>query len=123
MAEVRAALDERMLAYMLGCHPPEHPELRRLRERTRPLPEARMQIAREQGDFLAFLVRLTGARHLLELGTFTGYSALAAALALPPSGRIVTCEVNESWVDIGRPHWQRAGVGRKIEVLMGPALE
>jgi len=82
-----------------------------------------MQIAPEQGHFLTFLARLIGARRTLEIGTFTGYSALAMALALPADGRIVACDISEEWVSIGRPFWQRAGVADKIEVRIGPAIE
>jgi predicted O-methyltransferase YrrM len=82
-----------------------------------------MQTAREQGHFLSFLARLIGACRVLELGTFTGYSALALALALPANGRVVTCDINEEWANIGRPYWEKAGVANKIDVKMGPALE
>jgi O-methyltransferase len=123
MAEAHVALDDRLYAYLLSSEPPEHEELRLLRERTRALPEARMQIAREQGHFLAFLVRLIGARRILELGTFTGYSALAMALALPEEGKIITCDVCDSWAKIGRSHWQKAGVDANIDVKIGPAIE
>jgi predicted O-methyltransferase YrrM len=82
-----------------------------------------MQIAREQGHFLAFLIRLIGARRVLELGTFTGYSALAMALALPSDGKVVTCDVSESWAVIGRPYWERAGVSSMIDLKIAPAIE
>jgi O-methyltransferase len=123
MANARLALDDRLYAYLLRSEPPEHEELQKLRERTKGLPEACMQIAPEQGHFLAFLVRLIGARRTLELGTFTGYSALTMALALPPDGRVVTCDLCETWTNIGRAHWKRAGVDSKIEVKIGPALK
>src|SRR5260370_39092238 len=123
MANARLALDDRLYAYLLRSEPAEHEELQKLRERTKRLPEARMQIAPEQRHFLAFLVRLIRARRTLELGTFTGYSALAMALALPPDGRVVTCDLCETWVDMGRLHWKRAGVDNKIEVKIGPALK
>jgi O-methyltransferase len=122
MAEARVALDERLYAYLLNSEPPEHEELGLLRERTRALPEGRMQIAREQGHFLQFLVRLIGAHRILELGTFTGYSALAMALALPAEGKIVTCDVSEPWSRVGRPHWQKAGVASNIDLKIGPAI-
>jgi O-methyltransferase len=121
MADIHIALDERLHAYLLANEPPEHEELRKLRERTGTMPVARMQIAPEQGHFLGFLTRLIGARRTLELGTFTGYSALAVALALPERGRIVTCDINVEWVDIARPYWDRAGVADKIEVIVGQA--
>jgi O-methyltransferase len=123
MANARLALDDRLYAYLLRSEPPEHEELQKLRERTKRLPEARMQIAPEQGHFLAFLVRLIHGRRTLELGTFTGYSALAMALALPADGRVVTCDLCQTWIDMGRLHWKRAGVDNKIEVKIGPALK
>jgi O-methyltransferase len=122
MAEARVALDERLYAYLLNSEPPEHEQLRLLSERTRALPEARMQIAREQGHFLQFLVRLIGAHRILELGTFTGYSALAMALALPADGKMVTCDVSEPWSRVGRPHWRKAGVASNIDLKIGPAI-
>jgi len=118
---IHIAMNEQLHDYLLTSEPPEHEELRELRKRTQTMPDARMQIAVEQGHFLAFLARLIGARRTLELGTFTGYSALAVALALPPNGRVVTCDVKEEWANIGRPHWERAGVAEKIEVVIGPA--
>jgi O-methyltransferase len=123
MADIQIALDKRLHAYLLANEPQEHEELRKLRERTGTIPLARMQIAPEQGHFLGFLGRLIGARRTLELGTFTGYSALAMALALPSSGRVVTCDINVEWVNIGRPYWDRAGVADKIEVMIGRALD
>ncbi len=109
--------------YVVKAHPPEHPVLKRLRENTAKLPMAQMQIAAEQGHFLAFLVRLIGARTALEIGTFTGYSALAVALALPKDGRIVACDVSEEWTAIARKHWAEAGVAEKIELRLAPALD
>jgi len=122
MSNIHIALDKRLHAYLLANEPPEHEQLRRLRERTARMELARMQIAPEQGHFLGFLARLIGARRVLELGTFTGYSALAVALALPNQGRVMTCEINVAWINIGRPYWEKAGVAHKIEVILGPAL-
>src|SRR5262245_26616551 len=122
MAQTRTAPDAPLLAYILANQPPEHEELRRLRHLTRSLPLARMQIVPEQGHFLALLIKLTGARRVLELGTFTGYSALAMALALPPDGRLVTCDVDVDTVNVGLRCWERAGVADKIKVEIGPAL-
>jgi predicted O-methyltransferase YrrM len=104
----------------VGVREPE--VLRRLREHTAALPQYDMQIAPEQGAFMAWLVELTGARRCLELGTFTGYSALAVALAMPPDGRMLCCDVNPEWTDIARRFWADAGVSDRIELRLGPAL-
>jgi O-methyltransferase len=121
MAEKSTVVDQRLYAYLLAHQPPEHEELCRLRERTSPMVDGRMQIAPEQGHFLAFLVRLIGARHALEIGTFTGYSAMTVALALPDDGRLVACDISAEWTDIGRPYWERAGVAAKIDLRIGSA--
>ncbi|MGH8518917.1 MAG: class I SAM-dependent methyltransferase, partial [Panacagrimonas sp.] len=83
---------------------------------------AGMQIGADQGQFMALLVQAIGARNCLEIGTFTGYSALAVALALPDDGRIVCCDLSEEWTAIGKPFWKKAGVARKIDLRIGPAL-
>jgi predicted O-methyltransferase YrrM len=123
MAQIRTVPSERLIDYLLASQPPEHEELCKLRSLTQRLPRSIMQIAPEQGHFLAFLIKLMGARRVLELGTFTGYSAMAMALALPDHGRLITCDVNEDMVSIGAACWQRAGVAHKIEVRIGAALE
>jgi predicted O-methyltransferase YrrM len=82
-----------------------------------------MQISPEQGRFMALLVRLMGARRTLEVGVFTGYSALSVALALPPEGRIVACDISEEWSAMARRHWEKAGVAHKIDLRIAPALE
>jgi predicted O-methyltransferase YrrM len=109
--------------YVVGVHPAEHPVLAKLRDATGRMRNAGMQIAPEQGHFLAFLVRLTGARRTLEIGTFTGYSALAVALALPEDGSMVACDVSEEWTAMGRAHWLEAGVAERIDLRIGPALD
>jgi len=109
--------------YVVGAHGEEHPVLERLRVLTGRMRNGGMQVAPEQGRFLAFLVRLTGARRTLEIGTFTGYSALATALALPAEGKVVALDVSEEWTAIGRRHWAEAGVADKIDLRIGPALE
>jgi predicted O-methyltransferase YrrM len=116
-------LDARLDGYLLANEPPEHEQLRMLRERTSLLPNSHMLITPEQVHLLAFLVRLIAAGRTLEIGTFTGYSALAVALALPPEGRVVACDISREWTDIGRPYWERAGVSGKIELRIGPALD
>lgn len=96
--------------------------LRELRAETVLLPGGRsLQVMPEEGQFLGLLVRLLGARSVLELGTYTGYSTLCLARALPPGGRVITCDVTRRWPDIGAPFWQRAGVADRIELRVGPA--
>ena len=97
--------------------------LRRLREETAGLPEAQMQIAPEQGQFLNLLVGLLGAKRIIEVGTFTGYSALWMDQALPEDGRLVACDVSEEWTDIARRYWAEAGVAERIDLRLAPALE
>jgi predicted O-methyltransferase YrrM len=109
--------------YILKVGVDETPVMRQLRAVTRKLPMGGMQIAPEQGQFMAFLVRLLGAKTCLEIGTFTGYSALAVARALPADGRVVCCDVNVEWTDIARRFWGKAGVASKIELRLGPALQ
>jgi predicted O-methyltransferase YrrM len=108
--------------YLLSVSVREAPALARLRAATAPRAEAEMQIGPEQGQFMALLVRLLGARRCIELGTYTGYSALAVALALPPEGRLVACDVSDEFTRIGRPFWREAGVESKIELRLQPAL-
>ena len=100
----------------------EHPVLEELREETAQLPESVMQICPEQGALMANLVRLMSAKKTLEIGTFTGYSALAVALALPEDGKIVACDISEEWTAIGKKKWEQAGVAEKIELRIGTAL-
>lgn len=109
--------------YVLGSSRPEHPALAELRAATASVPHNVMQIGADQGHLMALLVRLIGARRCIELGTYTGYSALAVALALPPDGTIVTCDVNDEWPAVGRPFWRKAGVDSRIDLKLGPALE
>ncbi len=92
-----------------------------LRQMTQELSNAGMQISPDQGQFMAMLVKLTGAREIIEIGTFTGYSALSMALALPADGRLTACDVKREWINMGRPFWQQAGVDNKIDVRIGPA--
>ena len=109
--------------YLLSVSLREPELLARLRQETAALQESRMQIGPEQGQFMAFLLRLMGAKRCLEIGVFTGYSSLAAALALPEDGRIIACDVSEEWTAIARRYWREAGVEGKIELRLGPALD
>ena len=101
----------------------EHPLLSKLREVTSSMPNAQMQIGPEQGQFMALLARLLGARRCIEVGVFTGYSSLAVALALPEEGRIVACDVSEEWTSIARSFWREAGVEHKIQLKLQPAVK
>ncbi len=101
----------------------ETPLQKRLRAETAKMPMHQMQISADEGAFLAFLVKMTGAKRVLEIGTFTGYSALAMAMAMPEDGKVVACDVNEEWTSIARKYWQEAGVAHKIDLHLAPALE
>jgi len=116
-------LTDALYDYLLEVSLREPPLLARLREETKELPRSVMQISPEQGQFMALLVELMGARRILEIGTFTGYSALVVALALPPDGRIVACDVDEDTTAIARRYWAEAGVADKIDLRLGPAVD
>ena len=123
MANRTLTLTDDLVDYIHAYGVREHPVLAGLRERTAPLPQHGMQIGPDQGAFMAMLVRLTGARRILEIGTFTGYSSTAMALALPPDGRIICCDVSREWTDIAREAWTDAGVADRVELRIGPATE
>lgn len=116
-------LTDKLYHYLLDVSLREPEVMRRLREETAAHPRSAMQTAPEQGQFMALLIRLMGARKTLEVGVFTGYSALAVALALPPDGQIVACDVSEDYTAIARRYWQEAGVADKIDLRLAPAIE
>jgi len=116
------ALTDELYDYLRAVSVREPEQLGRLREETGRLERANMQIAPEQGQFMALLVEALGVRTALEIGTFTGYSALVVALAMPPEGRLIACDVSEEWTAIGRRHWEEAGVAHKIDLRLGPAV-
>jgi caffeoyl-CoA O-methyltransferase len=116
-------IPEAISEYLLSVSLREPPILRSLRDETASHPRATMQIAPEQGQFMALLIQLMGARNTLEVGVFTGYSSLAVALALPADGHIVACDVNEEYTAIARRYWQEAGVDHMIDLHIQPALE
>jgi predicted O-methyltransferase YrrM len=116
-------LTEALEAYIRTVSLREPDVLRRLREETGTMKFAGMQISPEQGQLMALLARLTGAQRYLEVGTFTGYSALTMALAMPEGGRVVACDVSREWTDVGQRYWREAGVAHKIDLRLAPALE
>jgi len=116
------SLTDALYEYLLSVSLRETELQRRLREETAANPMSRMQISPEQGQFMALLARLIGARRCLEVGVFTGYSSLAVALALPSDGSIVACDVSEEWTAVARRYWAEAGVERRIELRLAPAL-
>lgn len=101
----------------------ETPTQRRLRAETSGMPHSGMQIGADQGALLAMLIRVMGARRALEIGTFTGYSALAVATALPADGKLVCCDVSAEWTSVGRKYWDEAGVSSRIDLRIAPALD
>jgi len=119
----RSLLPQAVDDYLRTVVARESPLQQRLRDETAKLPMGGMQIGADQGVFLAFLVRLIGARNAIEIGTFTGYSALSVASALAPGGRLVCCDVSEEWTAIARRYWAEAGVADRIELHLRPAQE
>ncbi|MEM6869484.1 MAG: class I SAM-dependent methyltransferase [Cyanobacteria bacterium P01_C01_bin.121] len=116
-------LDDRLYDYLLSASLRETDVQAELRATTAEHRQARMQISPEQGQFMALLVQLMGAKKTLDIGVFTGYSALAVALALPDDGRIVACDVNEKDCAIALSYWQKANVVHKIDLRIAPALD
>ncbi|MBC9250225.1 SAM-dependent methyltransferase [Pseudomonas alcaligenes] len=116
-------LDDSLYQYLLDVSLRETPLLKRLRDETALLPMARWQIAPEQGQFMALLVQLTGARRILEIGTFTGYSAICLAQAMPADGQLICCDLPGDYNAIARRYWHEAGVLERIELRLAPALE
>jgi caffeoyl-CoA O-methyltransferase len=123
MSSRTIVLNDALYEYLLSVSLREPDVLCRLREETAKMPQHNMQTSPEQGQFIALLVELTGARKCLEVGTFTGYSTLSVALALPEDGQIVACDISEEFTSRAKPYWQEAGVAGKIDLRLGPALE
>ncbi len=116
-------LDDRLHAYMLKVSVREPEILARLRAETQRLDDPEMQIGPEQGQFMGLLIELTGARRIVEIGTFTGYSTLVMAQAMPAGGRIVACDIDPETTGIARRYWREAGVADRIDLRIAPALE
>jgi caffeoyl-CoA O-methyltransferase len=115
-------VDDALYEYLLSVSLHETDVMRRLREETSHLPMGMMQIAADQGSFMALLIHLLGAKKTLEVGVFTGYSSLVVASALPEDGKVIACDVSEEWTSIGRRYWAEAGVAHKIELNLAPGV-
>jgi caffeoyl-CoA O-methyltransferase len=123
MARGPVDLPAKLAAYVAAVGTRETAVQRRLRAVTRKIPMGTMQIGPDQAAMMQVLVRALGAKRCLEIGTFTGYSSLAVALALPPGGKIICCDVSEEWTAIARKYWRIAGVAKKIQLKLAPALQ
>jgi predicted O-methyltransferase YrrM len=125
----RAAMSNRSIEltdalhdYMVKVSVREHKVLQKLRAETRKMPRGKLQISPEQGQLMGLLAELIGAKRAFEVGTFTGYSALSVALALPANGKLIACDVSKEWTDVGRRYWKMAKVDKKIDLRIGPAI-
>ncbi|GET38199.1 class I SAM-dependent methyltransferase [Microseira wollei] len=123
MSKKTLGLENQLYNYLLSSSLREPEILRQLREETANHPYARMQIAPEQGQFMALLVQLLGAKKTLEVGVFTGYSSLCVALAVPKDGKVIACDISEEYTAIARRYWEIAGVADKIDLRIAPAWE
>ena len=123
MSRTTNALPDSIYQYLCSVSLREPELLAELREVTRTLPRASMQLSPEEGQFISLLVKMTGARKCLEVGVFTGYSSTCIALALPPEGRLIACDVSVEWTTIARRYWEKAGVANKIDLRLGPGID
>lgn len=123
MSSTNYLLQDKIYAYLIAASLREPPILKRLREETAKLPMSIMQVAPDQGQFMSFLVKLTGVCKAIELGVYTGYSSLAIALVLPPDGRLIACDINDEYTSVAKRYWDEAGVAQKIDLRLGPALD
>ena len=123
MSNKTLCITEELYEYLLSVSLREPDILRELRHETAQDENAHMQISPEQGQFMALLVKLLGARRTLEIGVYTGYSSLCIGLALPEGGRVVACDVNPEWTDTAKRYWRKAGMQDRIELHLGPAQQ
>ena len=122
MSSRNGFIEAHIYDYLLANSLRDRDELKRLRQETRAMPMGGMQISPDQGQFMGLLVELIDAKRIVEVGTFTGYSSIAMALALPADGRLIACDVSDEFTRIARRYWQEAGVADKIELRLGPAV-
>ena len=123
MSNRTIGISDSLYEYLLKHSLREHDVLKALREETAKLDMSIMQIAPEQGQFMQLLVSMIGAKRTIEVGVFTGYSALCTALALPDNGQVIACDVNEEWTDLAKSYWKQAGMIHKIDLRLAPAIE
>ncbi|MFZ5868765.1 MAG: class I SAM-dependent methyltransferase [Thermodesulfobacteriota bacterium] len=123
MSNKTISVTDDIYRYILSTSLREPDVLRRLREETKRDPYHGMQISPEQGQFMALLIRLIGAKRAIEIGVYTGYSSLWTALALPSNGKLIACDMSKQWTDVARRYWKEAGVDEKIDLRLGPALD
>ncbi|OQY47565.1 MAG: SAM-dependent methyltransferase [Anaerolineaceae bacterium 4572_78] len=123
MANRTINLTEPLYDYMLSNSLREHEVLQQLRQETAQLANATIQISPEQGQFMALLAKLIGAKRAIEIGVFTGYSSLCIALVLPEDGQLTACDINEDWTNIAKKYWQKANVAHKVNLYLAPATE
>ena len=123
MSSSTLQLNEKVYDYLLGHSLRESAACQQLREETKSMKMGMMQVSPEQGQFMSLLVELIGARKAVEVGTFTGYSALCVAQALPADGTLVCCDVSEEWTAVGKKYWEQAGVSDRISLRIGPAVD
>lgn len=123
MSNKSLQLSENLYKYLLAHSLREPDILRELREETAKDRMSVMQIAPEQGQFMAFLIKMLGVKNMIEIGVYTGYSSLCCAMALPTDGKLVACDINTAWTDIAKAYWQRAGVADRIQLRLAPALD
>jgi predicted O-methyltransferase YrrM len=123
MSDRTINLDDQLYTYLTAVSLREPPVLQQLRTHNSEYPQGHMQVSPEQGQFMGLLLKLMGAKRVLEVGVFTGYSSLAMALALPVDGSIVACDISAEATDVARRYWQEAGVSSKIDLRIAPALE
>lgn len=116
-------LNDALYEYLQVMSLREPPILQELHKVTAALASSQMQIAPEQGQFMALLIKLMGARRTIEVGVYTGYSSLAVALALPDDGQIIACDINEEWTAIAREYWRKANIAHKVDLRIAPANE
>ncbi|WP_422461465.1 MULTISPECIES: class I SAM-dependent methyltransferase [unclassified Endozoicomonas] len=116
-------LNDTLYQYIYNVGLREHPALKELRELTSHHPYRMMQISAEQGQLMAMLAKLSNARRTIEIGVFTGYSALSVALALPDDGELIACDISSEYTDIAKPFWEKAGVSERIKLHLAPASE